>query len=69
MRKLAHDEVAKMSVQDRCVRILDEFDEWLAIRRLQFELKYEDLAQLNDAFREYFADMRTAQKSGGSSCA
>jgi hypothetical protein len=69
VRKLTSDEVAKMSVQDRCVRILDEFDEWLAIRRLQLELKHEDLPQLNDAFRDYFAGLRTAEGSGGSSCA
>jgi hypothetical protein len=69
VRKLTPAEVAKMSVQDRCARILDDFDEWLAIRRLQFELKHEDLPQLNDAFRDYFAGMRTARGSGGSSCA
>jgi hypothetical protein len=69
VRKLTSEDVAKMSVQDRCVRILDEFDEWLAIRRLQLELKHEDLPQLNEAFRDYFAGMRTARGSGSSSCA
>jgi hypothetical protein len=69
VRKLTPEEVAKMSVEDRCARILDEFDEWLAICRLQLELKHEDLSQLNDAFRDYFAGMRTTRESGGSSCA
>jgi hypothetical protein len=69
VRKLTPDEVAKMSPQDRCARILDEFDEWLAIRRLQLALKHEDLPQLNDAFRDYFAGMRTSRESGGASCA
>lgn len=59
----ASDVVVKMSVQERCSRILDEFDEWLAVRRLRFKLKHEDLPQLNDAFRDYFADMRTMRGS------
>ena len=68
MRKLTADEVANMPVQERCLRILDEFDAWLAARRLQYGLRYEDLPQLNDAFRGYFAGTRTMQGSGGSAC-
>jgi hypothetical protein len=62
VRKLT--EVEKMSLQERCDRILDEFDEWLAIRRLQFQLSYEDLPRLNDDFRDYFSGMRTARRPG-----
>ena len=69
VRKLTADEAAKMPVQERCLRILVEFDEWLAARTLQYGLKYEDLPQLNDAFRGYFANTRTVQGSGGPSCA
>lgn len=68
MRKLTADEVANRPVQERCLRILDEFDEWLAARRLQYGLRYDDLPQLNDMFRGYFSDTRTVQGSGGSSC-
>lgn len=64
MRKLTEAEVAKMSLQERCDSILDEFDEWLAIRRLRFQLSYEDLPQLNDAFRDYFSGMRTVRRPG-----
>jgi hypothetical protein len=69
VRKLTSDEMANMPVQERCLRILDEFDEWLAARRLQYGLRYEDLPQLNAAFRGYFANTRTVQGSGGPSCA
>lgn len=70
MKNLTADEVANMPVQERCLRILAEFDVWLAARRLQYGLRYEDLPQLNDAFRGYFADTRTVQGSGagGLSC-
>jgi hypothetical protein len=68
VRKLAADEVAKMPVQERCSRIIAEFDEWLAARRLQYELRYEDLPQLNDAFRDYFADTRTMKGPGDPGC-
>lgn len=63
MKRLTEDEVTKMPLQARCERILDEFDEWLAIRVLQFKLQHEDLPQLNDAFRDYFADMRGVRVS------
>ena len=53
-----------LTVAERCARIVAEFDEWLAVRVLRDELKYEDLPQLNDAFRDYFADTRTARDSG-----
>ena len=69
MRKLTADEVAKMSTQERCARIIDEFDEWLALRVLHLGLKYEDLPQVNDVFRNYFAGTRTMKGSGGASCA
>lgn len=52
------DELAKLSRQERCLRILDEFDEWLAVRVLRLKLRSEDLPHLNDAFRDYFADTR-----------
>lgn len=55
------------SVQERCARIIAEFDEWLAVRVLRQELSHEDLPHLNDAFRDYFADTRTARSAGGSS--
>jgi hypothetical protein len=64
VRKLTEAEVEKMSLQERCDRILDEFDEGLAIRRLQFQLSYEDLSRLNDDFRDYFSGMRTARRPG-----
>lgn len=68
MRKLTAGEAANMPLQERCLCILAEFDEWLAVRRLQYGLRYEDLPQLNDAFRGYFANTRTEQESGGPSC-
>lgn len=61
------DELAKLPVLQRCTRILDEFDEWLAVRVLRLKLTHEDLPQLNDAFRDYFADTRTARSSEGRS--
>jgi hypothetical protein len=60
------DELAKQPVQARCNRIIDEFDEWLAIRVLRLKLQHGDLPQLNDAFRDYFSDTRTARAPGGS---
>lgn len=68
MRKLTADEVTSMPVQERCLRILAEFDAWLAARRFQYGLTYEDLPQLNDAFRGYFSGTRTVQGSGDPSC-
>lgn len=59
------DELAKMLVQERQQCIVDEFDEWLAIRVLRYKLKHEDLPRLNDAFRAYFAGTRSARSSGG----
>lgn len=56
----------QLSVQERCSHIIAEFDEWLAARVPRNELKHEDLPQLNDAFRDYFAGARTARASGGS---
>jgi hypothetical protein len=55
------DELVQMPVQDRCARIVDEFDEWLAIRVLRLKLRHEDLPQLNDAFRAYFTDARSVR--------
>ena len=59
-------ELAKQPAQTRCNRIIDEFDEWLAIRARRLKFKHEELPQLNDAFRAYFADTRTAHVPGGS---
>jgi hypothetical protein len=70
MRQLTEDAVMRMPIQDRCARILDEFDAWLATRVLHFKLRHEDLPRLNDAFRDYFTDTRTSRISrtpGGSS--
>lgn len=53
------DDLAKRPVHERCTRIVDEFDEWLAIHVLRLKLAHEDLPQLNDAFRDYFADTRS----------
>lgn len=64
LNQLTEVEVAKIAalpVRDRCDRIVAEFDEWLAVHVRRFGLKYEDLPQLNDAFRDYFADARTAR--------
>jgi len=66
MTSVEVDDLAKRPVGERCARILDEFDEWLAIRVLRLKLAHEDLPQLNDAFRDYFSDTRTARSSGGS---
>lgn len=55
------DVLAAASVQERCNRIIDEFDEWLAVRVLRLKLQHEDLPKLNDAFRDYFSDTRTAK--------
>ncbi len=60
------DDLAKQPVQERCNRIIDEFDEWLAIRVLRLKLQHEDLPQLNDTFRDYFSDTRAARTQGGS---
>ena len=59
-------ELAKQPVQTRCKRIIDEFDEWLAVRAIRLQFKHEELPQLNDAFRAYFSDTRTAHTPGGS---
>lgn len=59
--------MTQRNVEQKCVLIIDEFDRWLALRVLQHELKHEDLPQLNDMFRDYFADTRSALASGGSS--
>lgn len=61
------DKVAALPVHERCDRILVEFDEWLALHVLRFQLTHDDLPQLNDAFRDYFAGTRTAQGPGSSS--
>lgn len=55
------DELAKLSVQDRCARIVDEFDEWLAVYVRCLKLEHEDLPQLNDAFRDYFTGTRSVR--------
>jgi hypothetical protein len=52
--------VAASPVHDRCERIVGEFAEWLAVHVLRYKLKHEDLPQLNDAFRAYFAGTRSA---------
>ena len=54
-------EVASLPVGERCMRILEEFDYWLALHVVHFKLEHADLPQLNDAFRGYFADTRTAR--------
>ena len=59
-------ELAQQPVQTRCKRIIDEFDAWLALRAIRLQFKHEELPQLNDAFRDYFADTRTARVPGGS---
>lgn len=59
------DELAKLPIAQRCTRIVDEFDEWLAVRVLRLKLSHEALPQLNDAFRDYFANTRTARSSEG----
>lgn len=56
--------IAALPVIDRCSHIIDELDEWLAVHVLRFELKHEDLPQLNDMFRSYFMGTRTVQASG-----
>ncbi len=59
------NELAKLSVSQRCARIIDEFDEWLAVRVLRLKLASADLPQLNDVFRVYFTDTRTVHSSEG----
>lgn len=64
LRELTEIEVEKITVlpvRDRCNRIIDEFDEWLAVHVLRFGFQHEDLPQLNAAFRDYFSDTRTAR--------
>jgi 3',5'-cyclic AMP phosphodiesterase CpdA len=61
------EDLAKLPVRLRCARIVDEFDEWLAIHVLWLKLKHDELPQVNDAFRDYFADTRTARSSGAQS--
>ena len=65
---LTNAEVLEMTLQERCDRILDAFDTWLAIQVLHLKLKHEDLPLLNDAFRDYFAGTRAARdlERGGS---
>ena len=53
--------IVELPVRDWCNRIIDEFDEWLAVHVRRFGFKHEDLPQLNDAFRDYFSDTRTAK--------
>lgn len=66
MRPLTEEEAQQQSVRDRCTQILHEFDTWLAVRVLWMRLKHEELPQLNDAFRDYFSDTRSARSPGGS---
>jgi hypothetical protein len=51
--------VAAMPVRERCARIVVAFDEWLSVHVLRYGLKHDDLPQLNDAFRDYFAGARS----------
>ena len=60
-------ELAKLPVQKRVEFVLDEFDEWLAVHVLRLKFQHADLSLLNDAFRDYFAGMRSARSPGESS--
>jgi len=50
------------TTRDRCVWIINDFDRWLALQVRIHRLSWEELPQLNDMFRAYFSDTRTAQK-------
>ncbi len=63
--RLSAADILQLSPQERCARILDVFDEWLAIQVLQLKLKHEDLPHLNDAFRGYFAGTSSLRDSTG----
>ena len=47
--------------QNKITDIVNEFDRWLANQVLENGLSWEELPQLNDAFREYFKGTRTAK--------
>lgn len=49
------------AVHSAIVKIINEFDYWLALQVLNNDLKYEDLPYLNDTFRDYFLHMRTTR--------
>lgn len=50
-------------VKIRCGQIIADFDRWLALQVLNGRLRYDDLPSLNDMFRDYFANMRSAKPS------
>lgn len=66
LRELSREQVAdlvKLPAHEKCVRIVDEFDEWLAVQVLRLKLAHEDLPRLNDAFRDYFVGTRTQRET------
>ena len=68
MRELSEREVAKIAerpVQERCRYVIGEFDEWLAVHAFRYGFQHADMPQLNDAFRDYFSDTRTARALSG----
>lgn len=50
-----------LSLNSKCVRIINEFDRWLMLQVLHYGLPRGDLPTLNDEFRDYFATTRTAK--------
>lgn len=54
-------DIAAKPLQERCDRIIDEFDEWLTPRVRRFKVAWEELPKLNDAIRDYFASTRTSR--------
>lgn len=50
-----------MTVEQKIRLIMIEFDGWLAGEAMLMGLTHDELPKLNDAFRDYFANMRTAR--------